>query len=109
VRHVDPQRHRFVFATGVALVAVNVPVGWIGLLVCAALAAEERDPRWVWAGVAVYAFSWVLLGLGVLITGERGMARTREILRLRRRGRRLRELLHLRRLRRKADSENPVT
>jgi hypothetical protein len=85
---------------GVALVAVNMPLGWIGLLVFAALAAGSGNPRWIWGGVIVYVSSWVLLGVGVLITGKAGVARAREILRRRRRGRRLREILHLRRQRR---------
>jgi hypothetical protein len=106
VRHVDPQQHRLLFATGVALVVVNMPLGWIGLLACAALAAGSGHPRWLWVGVAIYVASWLLLGLGVLITGKAGVARAREILRRRRR---LREILSLRRLRREASTGNPVT
>jgi hypothetical protein len=102
VRHVDPQRHRVLFTVGVALVALNVPLGWLGLLVCGALAATRREPRWAWAGVAAYAFSWVLLGVGLLITGKAGVARAREIFRRRRRHR---AILHLRRGRRAAQAE----
>jgi hypothetical protein len=91
------------------LVAVNVPLGWIGLLVFAALAAGSGEPRWVWAGVATYVFSWVLLGIGILITGKAGVAQARELLRRRRRGRRLREILHQRRRRREANTVSPVT
>jgi hypothetical protein len=101
MRHVDPQRHRAWFAVGVALVVLNVPLGWIGGLVCAALAAEQRDPRWLWRGAAIYAFSWVLLGVGVLISGKAGVTRAREILRRRRR---LREILQFRRRRRAANA-----
>ena len=103
MRHVDPQRHRAIFATGITLIAVSSPLGWIGLLGFAALAAAKRNPHWVWPGVGIYALSWVLLGIGVLITGKAGMARARELLRLRRRGRRLREILHLRRQRREVN------
>lgn len=99
MRHVDPQRHRLLFGLGIALIAVNMPLGWTGLLVFAALAAARREPRWIWAGVTVYAASWALLGLGVLIAGHAGVARAREILHRRRR---LREILHVRRRRREA-------
>lgn len=99
MRHVNPQRHRLLFGLGIGLIAVNMPLGWIGLLVFAALAAARREPRWIWAGIGVYAASWALLGLGVLIAGHTGVVRAREILHRRRR---LRELLHLRRRRREA-------
>lgn len=105
MRHVDPQRHRVLFAVGVTLVVLNMPTGWLGLLICGALAAARREPRWVWVGIAIYAFSWVLFGLGVLISGKAGLARAREVLRRRRR---LREILGLRRLRREANTTAQV-
>ena len=81
MRHADPQRHRVLFAVGVALLAANLPVGWLGVLACGALAAATCDPRWVWGGAAIYAFSWGLLGVGALITGTAGIAHVRELCR----------------------------
>ncbi len=106
MRHVDPQRHRILFTVGVALVVVNIPIGWVGLLACGALAAARREPRWAWVGVAIYASSWALLGVGVLITGKAGVARAREILRRRRR---YRGILHLRRLQRQRPPSRPTS
>ena len=99
MRHVDPRRHRILFAIGIGLIIANVPVGWGGALGFAALAAFTKDRYWLLVAVGAYVFSWVLLGLGVLIAGKTGLERARRILRRRRR---LKELLLGRRLRREA-------
>jgi hypothetical protein len=102
MRHVDPQRHRMLFRVGIALVVVSMPMGWVGLLVFAALAAARGEARWIWGALINYALSWALLGVGVLIGGNAAVTKAREILRRRRR---LREILRLRRCRREADRD----
>jgi hypothetical protein len=97
MRHVDPQRHRVLFAIGIGLLVINVPLGWGMLAAGAALAVAWKEPRWLLWGTIGYGASWVVFGLGALVSGRTGIARAREI---RRRRRRLAELLHLRRVRR---------
>ena len=85
MRHVDPLRHRVLFAIGIGLIVVNVPFGWGALTVGAALAVALKQPQWLLWGMIGYGVSWVLLGVGVLITGRTGLAKAREIRRRRRR------------------------
>ena len=61
------------FKLGVALIVVNVPLGWGAGAVGAALAAFTHRKAWLVAGVAAYVLSWGLLGLGVLLAGPDGV------------------------------------
>jgi len=99
VRHVDPQRHRVLFGIGIGLIVANIPVGWVGGLGFAAVAAVTKDHRWALLAIGTYLASWAVMGVGVLIAGKAGLERARHIMYRRRR---LKELLHLRRQRRDA-------
>ena len=56
--------------TGLVLLEINVPFGWGGAAICEAMAVRSGDHRWAVAGVAVYALSWGMVGLGLLMAGR---------------------------------------
>ena len=57
--------------TGVALIAVSLLLGWPAVAVAGCVAVEQRN-AWVFfiGGPAVYALSWAIWGLGLLIAGR---------------------------------------
>ena len=63
----------FAFRFGVSLLLLNVPFGYGGLAVAAALATWSGNGRWLWLGGACYAASWGMLGLGLLLCGRKGL------------------------------------
>lgn len=88
VKRDDPEQHGKLFAIGIGLMLVNVPLGWLGLLAASALAAATGTARWLLVGAVIYGISWVLLGVGFLLAGKAGIHRVREIRRRRKERRR---------------------
>ena len=64
--------NRKIFVLGLALLILNPPLGWLGAAAGAWLAWRRQDPRYLVLSVILYGFSWLLLGLGVLLAGSRG-------------------------------------
>ena len=61
------------FRIGIVLLTINQPLGWGAMGLCAALAVKtNRTELYLW-GIAAYAFSWVILGVGLLLTGSEGI------------------------------------
>lgn len=102
---VDPQEHRFLFSTGLALILISTPLGWGGIALCALIAGLTKDRAWFTAGLWVYGISWLVLGIGAAIAGRSGLSLARTFWRRRRR------LSDLRRLRteRRRHRETPRT
>ena len=81
------------FKIGIALLAINVPIGWGGMALCALLAAWTHRKTWLTIGFVLYAVSWALLGIGFILAGHGGWIQVRHY---RKRRARLQHLLKLR-------------
>ena len=55
---------------GIILLLINVPVGWIGLTYFICYAKKTGKKIYYWVAFLIYAFSWVLLSLGVYLCGK---------------------------------------
>ena len=62
---------------GLLMVALNVPVGWGGAALCAFMGAHGGSRVWYVAAGVVYALSWGMLGLGLLLAGPPVVSRFR--------------------------------
>jgi hypothetical protein len=70
------------FRIGVFFLVFNIPLGLVGWIIAASLAVTSPHKAfWAGFGIAVYAISWGMLGLGVLMAGKEGMALAREFTR----------------------------
>jgi hypothetical protein len=90
--------HRLRFNIGLALLLLNVPIGWGGLALGGIMAVWTNRHGWLVGGIALYALSWVLMGLGFVLAGHSGWVRARAFWRRRTR------LIHLRGLRAARDA-----
>ena len=61
------------FRIGIILLAINQPFGWGVMLFCAALAVKTKKTDLYFWGIAAYALSWGMFGLGLLLTGREGI------------------------------------
>jgi hypothetical protein len=70
------------FKMGVCLLLLNIPFGQ-ACIVLAGLLAVKTGHKAFWVGVAVaaYALSWVMLGIGLLLSGKKGMEYAKELTR----------------------------
>jgi hypothetical protein len=68
------------FRLGIILLAMNQPFGWGALVVCAVLAVKTQRPMFYLIGLGVYALSWGMLGLGVVLAGPEGIPYLRGLL-----------------------------
>ncbi|MCK5329857.1 MAG: hypothetical protein KAK01_00490 [Candidatus Marinimicrobia bacterium] len=92
------RKHRFWFKLGLILLTVNYPLGLVSLWLTGALYIKTRAAIWLAVGGGSYLFSWLLLLVGFLLTGQEGLRRMRFFWR---RTRRRIKLLHL-----KVNNEN---
>jgi len=56
-----------------ALLVLNFPLGYGGLAVGAAIATYTKCPRALIIGLLLYGVSWLVLGVGALLTGHGGV------------------------------------
>jgi len=68
-----PQKFSLRFWIGIILLTTNQPLGWVALLVCSALAIDEHSEFIFFFGIALYALTWGMLGLGALLAGPEGL------------------------------------
>jgi hypothetical protein len=70
------------FKTGVCLLVLNIPFGQAGVVLAGVLAVKTGHKAfWVGVAVAAYALSWVMLGMGVVLSGRKGMEYAKELVR----------------------------
>jgi len=62
------------FITGMVLLIINVPVGLIGLGFGAFMAKKTGKTIYYPIGTGIYILSWLMLGAGVWLAGEKGLA-----------------------------------
>lgn len=71
------RRQRIRYRMGVALLALNYPVGYTGLWAAGIVFIKTRTPLWLALGAGVYLFSWVMLIAGFLLAGQEGLQQLR--------------------------------
>ncbi len=71
----------FRFLIGVFLLILNYPVGWIGALVSGTLAVKTNNSVYYTWGAGLYGFSWIMFGVGALLTGSQGIRYSRQWIR----------------------------
>lgn len=73
-------RTSFRFKLGVFFLIFNLPFGFGGAAAAGAAAvATGNKAFWTGVGVAIYASSWAMLGLGVLLAGADGKRYVKEL------------------------------
>lgn len=55
---------------GIILIVINVPFGWGGALVCGYYGQKTGKKFFYVMSAVVYALSWVMLALGVVLCGK---------------------------------------
>ena len=55
---------------GIILIAINVPFGWGGALICGYYGQKTGKKFFYVLSAVVYALSWVMLSVGVLLCGK---------------------------------------
>ena len=71
---VMPPKRSVKFWIGVVLLAINVPFGYGGGAIAAAIGAKSgHTALGVGIGIGLYILSWGMLGLGILFAGPEGM------------------------------------
>ena len=68
------------FWIGIILLITNQPLGWGGMLICNALTIKNHNALFSFLGIGVYALSWGMLGLGLLMAGPEGIKYSRSLL-----------------------------
>ena len=59
---------------GVLLLLASFIIGYGGLSISIMLYLWTDNKYWIWAGSGIYGFSWILFGLGFIISGREGLA-----------------------------------
>jgi hypothetical protein len=68
------------FWIGIVLLTTNQPLGWGAMLVCDFIAINKQNEFFFSLGIALYALSWGMLGLGALLAGPEGIRYSRLLL-----------------------------
>lgn len=55
---------------GITLILINVPFGWGGALICGYYGQKTGKKFFYVLSILVYALSWVMLSVGVLLCGK---------------------------------------
>ncbi len=66
---------KWLFQLGVGLLIANAPVGYGGLAVAGVMYLKTGAVFWVKLGSLLYAFSWVMLAVGVGLAGSESLRR----------------------------------
>ena len=69
------------FWIGIILLITNQPVGWGAMLIGNTLSIKKQDALFSYLGIGAYAFSWGMLGLGLLMAGPEGIKYSRSLIR----------------------------
>ncbi len=60
------------FKVGLVLLIINVPLGWMFLALGSVLTVKFKSKAVLYLFSSLYASTWVMLGLGVLLAGPKG-------------------------------------
>lgn len=61
------------FITGIILILTNQIVAWGGIIICAFLSKEKTRKTFIATGISLYIISWIMLALGIVLTGREGL------------------------------------
>lgn len=67
------------FRIGIILIIVSQPFGVVTLLTFNAIALHHHNAFFSYLGIAGYALSWAMLGLGLLLAGKEGITYSRSL------------------------------
>lgn len=56
---------------GIILLLINVPIGWLGLTYFVCYGQKTKKRFYYLIAFLVYVFSWIMLGIGVYLCGEK--------------------------------------
>ncbi|MDP6684412.1 MAG: hypothetical protein QGH24_00515 [Candidatus Marinimicrobia bacterium] len=59
--------------TGALLFLSSFIIGYGGLAVTEFLYFKTENDFWLWSGSGLYGFSWILFGIGILLSGKEGL------------------------------------
>jgi len=65
------------FYIGIVLLTTNQPLGWAALLICNTIAIDKQSIFFTYLGFALYALTWGMMGLGVVLAGPEGIGYSR--------------------------------
>lgn len=68
------------FYIGIILLITNQPIGWAAMVACNAIAINKHNIFFTYLGFGLYALTWGMLGLGVLLAGPEGIRYSRLLL-----------------------------
>ena len=68
------------FWTGIILLITNQPVGWGAMFIGNTISFNKQDALYSFLGIGTYAFSWGMLGLGLLMAGPEGIKYSRSLI-----------------------------
>ncbi|MDP7037216.1 MAG: hypothetical protein QF453_04720 [Candidatus Marinimicrobia bacterium] len=59
--------------TGIMLFLCSFIIGYGGLAITGFMYLKTGFDFWLWSGLGLYGFSWVLFGLGYIFAGKEGL------------------------------------
>jgi len=62
------------FWSGVALLIINPPLGWIAFVIGGYFSAKYHSTKYMVIATIIYALTWVMAGIGVILAGPKGVA-----------------------------------
>lgn len=73
-------KRSFKFWTGIILLTTNQLIGWGGVVFCGLMAAKTgKKSFWITTGVVIYAISWAMVPLGVVLAGPEGVTMVKQL------------------------------
>jgi hypothetical protein len=74
------KRHSLKFKFGVLFLVINIPFGYGAGALAVAMEIRTGHPALAAvSGAAIYALSWVMLGLGIVMAGPEGVKLVRDL------------------------------
>lgn len=70
------------FTIGVILLVINIPLGWLGAIVCALLYVRFKKKAFILLGGGIYVLTWGMLFLGAYLAKDKGIVLAKETLRV---------------------------
>ncbi len=68
------------FWSGVVLLIVNPPLGWVGFMFGGYLSAKYNNPKYMITATIIYAITWGMAGMGLLLAGPKGVQLAKSLL-----------------------------
>ena len=72
------RKSRKAFKIGVVLLVINVPLGWFFLALGGHLSSKYHNPVYIYLFSGLYGLTWAMLGVGLLLSGLKGMEKAKK-------------------------------